>query len=128
MWPKMRWSRRGEPFRSFPRDTSFALRLYGIVARETLHRLTSGRAEGSAHSRQGATAEGVVDRPSSVATAITALPPAQRLVLVLHHFEGLPYADVATITGGTVADTRRLLFRARRTLAATLGQWEVAAQ
>lgn len=108
----------------FPRDASFALWLYGIVARATLDRLASHRAEGS---DQGSS-DGVAARPTSVGAAITALPPAQRIVLVLHHFEGLPYADVATVTGSTVSDTRRLLFRARRTLAATLGQWEVAAQ
>jgi RNA polymerase sigma-70 factor (ECF subfamily) len=111
-----------------PRDTSFALWLYGIVSRATLDRLASRHAEGNAGTRHGSTAEGVADRPTSVAAAITALPPAQRIVLVLHHFEGLPNPDVAIITGSTVADTRRLLFRARRTLAAILGQWEVAAQ
>ena len=112
----------------FTGNTSFVIWLYTIVTRATLDRLARGRSERTAQSHPQPRADEVAGGPSDIASAITALPPAQRIVLVLHHFEGLPYTDVATITGSTVPDTRRLLFRARRTLAATLGQWEVAAQ
>lgn len=110
----------------FTGNTSFVIWLYTVVTRATLDRLARGRSARTAQSHP--TADEVAGGPSDIASAITALPPAQRIVLVLHHFEGLPYTDVATITGSTVPDTRRLLFRGRRTLAATLGQWEVAAQ
>lgn len=117
-------------WRSLPQftgHTTFVIWLYAIVTRHTLDRLASGRSERDTESHPEPT-DGIADRPAHVASAITALPPAQRIVLVLHHLEGLSYTDVATITGSTVPDTRRLLFRARRTLAATLGQWEVAAR
>lgn len=112
----------------FPGDASFAIWLYRLVTRATLDRLAHGRSRGAAETHLTPTADEDADGPGHVASAITALPPAQRIVLVLHHFEGLSYADVAIITDSTVPDVRRLLFRGRRTMAATLGQWEVAAQ
>lgn len=59
----------------------------------------------------------------AVTDAIRALPPAQQIVVVLHHFEDLPYAEVAAITGSTVPAVRSHLFRARRTLGAALQEW-----
>ena len=39
----------------------------------------------------------------AVTDAVIALPPPQRVAIVLHHFEGLPLAEIfADITGGTV--------------------------
>jgi RNA polymerase sigma-70 factor (ECF subfamily) len=35
------------------------------------------------------------------AAAVAALPPSQRVAIVLHHFEGLPSAEIARITGST---------------------------
>ena len=34
-----------------------------------------------------------------LAAAVVALPPAQRVAIVLHHFEGLPSKEIAHITG-----------------------------
>jgi RNA polymerase sigma-70 factor, ECF subfamily len=45
------------------------------------------------------------------------------VVIVLHHFEGLSYAEVASVTGSTVPAVRSHLFRARRTLATALEEW-----
>lgn len=59
----------------------------------------------------------------AVTNAIQALPPAQRIVVVLHHFEGLSYAEVAAITGSSVPAVRSHLFRARRTLGSALQEW-----
>jgi RNA polymerase sigma-70 factor (ECF subfamily) len=59
----------------------------------------------------------------AVTDAIQALPPAQRITVVLHHLEGLSYAEVAAVTDSSVAAVRSHLFRARRTLGVALQQW-----
>ena len=40
-------------------------------------------------------------------TALAALPAKQRMAVAYHHVAGLPYAEVAAITGGTAAAARR---------------------
>ena len=59
----------------------------------------------------------------AITDAIQALPPAQRITVVLHHLEGLSYAEVAAVTDSSVAAVRSHLFRARRTLGVALQQW-----
>ena len=59
----------------------------------------------------------------AVTDAVLQLPPTQRAVVVLHHFEGLPYTEIAKLTGSSVPAVRSHLFRARRTLAQTLQSW-----
>lgn len=59
----------------------------------------------------------------AVTDAIQALPPAQRITVVLHHLEGLSYAEVAAVTDSSVGAVRSHLFRARRTLGVALQQW-----
>jgi RNA polymerase sigma-70 factor (ECF subfamily) len=59
----------------------------------------------------------------AVTDAIQALPAAQRITVVLHHLEGLSYAQVAAVTDSSVAAVRSHLFRARRTLGVALQQW-----
>ena len=49
-----------------------------------------------------------------------ALPLPQRVVVVLHHFEGLSYAEVAQVTQSSVASVRSHLHRARRALSVAL--------
>jgi RNA polymerase sigma factor (sigma-70 family) len=39
--------------------------------------------------------------------AVAALPERQRLAVVHHHLGGLPYAEIAALTGSTPAATRR---------------------
>lgn len=39
--------------------------------------------------------------------AVAALPERQRLAVVAHHLAGLPYAEVAELTGGTPTAARR---------------------
>ena len=58
-----------------------------------------------------------------VLDALAALPFPQRTVIVLHHFEGLSYAEVAEVTRSSVPAVRSHLFRARRTLGKTLAEW-----
>ena len=58
----------------------------------------------------------------AVTAAVAGLPLPQRTVIVLHHFEGLPYEQVATVTRSSVASVRSHLFRARRSLAIALAE------
>ena len=62
-------------------------------------------------------------RTSSVTAAVAELPLPQRVVIVLHHFEGRSYAEVAAITHSSVPAVRSHLFRARRTLTTALAEW-----
>jgi RNA polymerase sigma-70 factor (ECF subfamily) len=59
----------------------------------------------------------------AITDALAALPFPQRAVVVLRHFEGLSYAEVAEVTGSSVPAVRSNLFRARRTLGRKLGEW-----
>ena len=58
-----------------------------------------------------------------VTDALAALPFPQRAVVILHHFEGLSYAEVAEVTRSSVPAVRSHLFRARRTLGTKLEEW-----
>jgi DNA-directed RNA polymerase specialized sigma24 family protein len=53
------------------------------------------------------------------------LPPAYRAALVLHYYEDLPIAEVASVLGWTVPATKVKLMRARRRLGRLLHE-EVA--
>ena len=48
--------------------------------------------------------------------AILALPPADRAVVELRHFQGLSYEEIAAVTGATLSSVKSRLFRARRKL------------
>lgn len=115
----------------FRADSSFSTWLYQIVTRRTLNKITRCRRadlvdllDEAADSIAGPAAQAernlAVD---AVTDALAALPFAQRAVVVLHHFEGLSYAEVAGITHSTVPAVRSHLFRARRTLGAKLQEW-----
>jgi RNA polymerase sigma-70 factor (ECF subfamily) len=115
----------------FRADSNFSTWLYRIVTRRALNRITRTKSGQSldlltevadsepepAHSvERNLTVDAVTD-------AVTALPPTQRIAIVLHHFEGLSNAEVARITGSSIAAVRSHLFRARRTLSKTLQEW-----
>lgn len=55
--------------------------------------------------------------------AIDRLPENQRAVIVLRHFEGLSYNEIATVMDTTHATVQSLLFRARQNLKKQLGKW-----
>jgi RNA polymerase sigma-70 factor, ECF subfamily len=55
--------------------------------------------------------------------ALGRLPVDQRAILVLHHLEGRPLAELAAILGVPVGTAKSRLFAARRALATILG-WE----
>jgi RNA polymerase sigma-70 factor (ECF subfamily) len=115
----------------FRADASFATWLYQIVTRRALNKVTRSRGTGSLDvlgelpdpaAEPAAQAERnlAVD---AVTDALVSLPFAQRAVIVLHHFEGLSYAQVAAVTRSTVPAVRSHLYRARRTLGTRLEEW-----
>jgi RNA polymerase sigma-70 factor (ECF subfamily) len=52
--------------------------------------------------------------------AIADLPANQRAAILLRHFQGLCYREIADVLDTSVPAVESLLFRARRTLHATL--------
>jgi RNA polymerase sigma-70 factor (ECF subfamily) len=115
----------------FKGESSFSTWLYQIVTRRALNRIA--RTKGS-HSLDlltdvadpGPGPARDVERGltvDAVTAAVAALPPPQRVAIVLHHFEGLANEEVARIMGTTAAAVRSHLFRGRRTLTKTLQDW-----
>jgi RNA polymerase sigma-70 factor (ECF subfamily) len=115
----------------FRADSRFSTWLYQIVTRRALNRITRTRTtesldllgdvrdagdEPSQHTERDLTVDAVTD-------AVTALPPPQRVAIVLRHFEGLSNAEIARITGSSIPAVRSHLFRGRRTLSKTLAEW-----
>ena len=103
----------------FKANSSFSTWLYQIVTRRALNRITRTRAtesldllgdireagdEPGQHMERDLTVDAVTD-------AVTALPPPQRIAIVLRHFEGLSNAEIARITGSTIPAVRSHLFR-----------------
>jgi RNA polymerase sigma-70 factor, ECF subfamily len=115
----------------FRADSSFSTWLYQIVTRQTLNKVTRRRGADSLDlladvADPGAEPAAQAERnlaAGAVTDALAALPFAQRAVVVLHHFEGLSYAEVADVTRSTVPAVRSHLFRARRTLGTKLEEW-----
>jgi RNA polymerase sigma-70 factor (ECF subfamily) len=116
---------------AFKGDSSYSTWLYRIVTRRALNRIARVRSADSldllgdvldsrAEPAHDVERDLTVD---AVTAAVAALPPPQRVAIVLHHFEGLPNEEVARITGSTVPAVRSHLFRGRRTLTKTLEEW-----
>jgi RNA polymerase sigma-70 factor, ECF subfamily len=121
----------------FRAGASFSTWLYQIVTRRALNKVSRGRAASPLDLLPDMTDP--ADEPAeqaernfavdAVTDALLALPFSQRAVIVLHHFEGLSYAEVAAATGSTEPAVRSHLFRARRALSKKLEKWrEVATQ
>ena len=114
----------------FKADSSFSTWLYQIVTRRALNKITRGRgADLRISSMRSPTRRGPAAQAErnlavdAVTDALAALPLPQRAVVVLHHFEGLSYAEVAEVTRSSVPAVRSHLFRARRTLGKKLEEW-----
>jgi RNA polymerase sigma-70 factor (ECF subfamily) len=115
----------------FRGESSFTSWLYRIVTRQALTKITRRRAAASldllGDIPDPADGPAVRAERSVAADAVTAalatLPLTQRTVVVLHHLEGLSYAEVAQVTRSTVPAVRSHLFRARRTLGTRLSEW-----
>jgi RNA polymerase sigma-70 factor (ECF subfamily) len=116
----------------FEGGSSFSTWLYQIVTRRALNKVTRGGNDRSLEllTERADSAIGTADKAErnlavdAVTDALLALPFPQRTVIVLHHFEGLSYAEVANVTGATEPAVRSHLFRARRALAKTLEEWK----
>ncbi len=115
----------------FRADSSFRTWLYQIVTRRALNKVTRRRdtqsldvlgdvadpgTEPAAQAERSFAVDAVTD-------ALAALPFPQRAAVVLHHFEGLSYVEVAEVTHSSVPAVRSHLFRARRTLGTKLREW-----
>ncbi|HEY0718233.1 MAG TPA: sigma-70 family RNA polymerase sigma factor [Streptosporangiaceae bacterium] len=115
----------------FRADSSFSTWLYQIVTRRALNKVTRGRGADAVNlldeaADPGTAPDAQAERnlaADAVTNALAALPFPQRTVIVLHHFEGLSYAEVAEVTRSSVPAVRSHLFRARRTLGKTLEDW-----
>jgi RNA polymerase sigma-70 factor, ECF subfamily len=59
---------------------------------------------------------------AAVRAAIAALPPRQRMAVVLSRFEGLSYEEIASTLECSISSVESLLFRARQGLARSLGR------
>lgn len=120
-----------EQLNRFRADSSFQTWLYQIVTRRALNKLTRRRdtqsldilgdaadpgTEPAAQAERNFAVDAVTD-------ALAALPFPQRAAVVLHHFEGLSYVEVAEVTHSSVPAVRSHLFRARRTLGTKLREW-----
>jgi RNA polymerase sigma-70 factor (ECF subfamily) len=115
----------------FRAESSFSTRLYRIVTRRALNKISRGRAASSLDmlpdvadpAAEPATQTERNLAVDAVTDALLALPFPQRAVVVLHHFEGLSYAEIASVTGSTEPAVRSHLFRARRALGMKLEEW-----
>jgi RNA polymerase sigma-70 factor (ECF subfamily) len=58
---------------------------------------------------------------SVVRSAVAALPPRQRIAVLLSRFEGLSYEEIADALDCSISSVESLLFRARQALERTLG-------
>jgi RNA polymerase sigma-70 factor, ECF subfamily len=120
-----------ENLAGFKASSSFSTWLYRIVTRRALNKMTRGRSADLTDLLDdvidpGTGPAGQAERNQTgdaVTAALAALPLAQRTVVVLHHFEGLSYAEVAEVTHSSVPAVRSHLFRARRTLGKELAEW-----
>jgi RNA polymerase sigma-70 factor (ECF subfamily) len=111
----------------FKADSSFSTWLYQIVTRRALNKITRSR-DADLTDLPDPVADPAVQAERNLAGeavtgALAALPLPQRAVVVLHHFEGLSYAEVAEVTRSSVPAVRSHLFRARRTLGKKLEDW-----
>jgi RNA polymerase sigma-70 factor (ECF subfamily) len=120
-----------ENLAGFKAGSSFSTWLYRIVTRRALNKITRGRSADLTDLLDDVTDPGTgpaaqAERnqaDDAVTAALAALPLAQRTVVVLHHFEGLSYAEAAAVTHSSVPAVRSHLFRARRTLGRKLEEW-----
>jgi RNA polymerase sigma-70 factor (ECF subfamily) len=62
------------------------------------------------------------ERAVEVRQAVAALPPRQRVAIILRHFQGLTYAEIGDVLGISVSAVESMLFRARKTLRASLSR------
>lgn len=57
-----------------------------------------------------------IERRAQVRSALDTLPPHQKAAVILRHYEGLSYAEIAQVLGVTAKAVERLISRARASL------------
>ncbi len=67
------------------------------------------------------------ERHAAVRAVLDNLSPADRMVVTLFYWEGMPYTEIEEVTGLTISAIKSRLFRARRTIAELLVQEETYA-
>lgn len=58
----------------------------------------------------------ISERQNLIQQAIQTLAPNQRMALILHHYEGLRYTEIAKVMGCSLKAVESLLVRAKQTL------------
>jgi RNA polymerase sigma-70 factor, ECF subfamily len=118
----VRWSR----LREYDRPEVWVRR---VALNLAVNRARGLRRRLRAHARAGFTPPpaGISEEAVMVATALRALNPAQRQAVVLHHLLGLSVEEVARQARVPVGTVKSRLARARRALAAELGDLEEVA-
>ena len=106
---------------------AFPAYLYRVVARLCIDDirkkrpvLTDAFPEAVDPSPDPATARAQEARNALVRMALDALPPRQRMAVILKYYEGLGYEEIAGAMGTTVKAVERLLGRARAALRSRL--------
>jgi RNA polymerase sigma-70 factor (ECF subfamily) len=113
----------------FRGDSAFATWLYRIVTRRCFDLLAAHRPtvvldeEQLAPSVDPSITIEQRERLRAITRQIQALPPDQRVALVLREFEGLSYTQVADVLQTTVTAIKGRIHRARLTLLKTTTTW-----
>ncbi|MEU8981355.1 RNA polymerase sigma factor [Streptomyces sp. NPDC058467] len=117
----------------FRHASAFSTWMYRITVNRCLNSLRRRPAPVPLNSVAEPAAPGVRSSPTrsaeqdaltdALVDALGALEPQQRLCWILRELHGLPYAQIAQVTGTTEQTVRGRLYRARRTLKEALGPW-----
>jgi len=109
-----------------PKRTAVRTYLFGAVRNQSLkglRRCEQGEIPDRADRHTPETEALQNEMAETVGKAIAALPAAQREVLLLAHYEQLPLAEIAEITGSEITAVKSRLQRARATLRETLAAY-----
>lgn len=121
-----------DAWRALPRfrgDSSFVTWLHRIVVNRCLQQRRRRRDTAPLPGDEmpgGLRPERVVEersKASALRAAIAALPPEQRVPLVLFEFGGFTYKETATILSASPAAVRGRIYRARKELVEVMKQW-----
>ena len=105
--------------RSFRGQSTFSTWLIGIVRNQALMVRRRERMQDALPPRPPAAPPGPLEQllaaenEQDLAAVLEALPPRDRLLLVLHYRDGLPHAQIAAVLGVAVNSVGPLLDRAR---------------
>lgn len=117
----------------FRHASTFSTWMYRITVNRCLNSLRRRPAPVPLNSVAEPAASGVRSSPArsaehdaltdALVNALGALEPQQRVCWILRELHGLPYAQIAQVTGTTEQTVRGRLYRARRSLKEALGPW-----